>query len=352
MNIDISQKVRPHLLTLKPYSSAKDEFEGEEGIFLDANENPFGSATEIDFNRYPDPQQKKIKAKLAKLKKCETNQIFLGNGSDEAIDLLMRAFCEPIVDNILILPPTYGMYEVSANINNIEIKRADLDQNYQLNLADIYAKVDKNTKIVWVCSPNNPSGNLLRREDIFNLVNNLNCFVVIDEAYIDFVPDESFLSEISNHNNLIILQTFSKAWGLAGLRIGMCFANFQVIAYLNKIKPPYNINLVTQQQTLLALENEEKKKMFVNQLIEERNFLIEKLSGMSLVEKINKSDTNYLLVKVKNANELFQFLVDNLIIVRNRANVTLCEGCFRISVGTRAENTALLEQIAIFQAKN
>ena len=348
MSFSVKNLVRPHLLTLKPYSSAKDEYAGENGIFLDANENPFGSATEVNYNRYPDPYQRKIKAKLAEIKGCKPSQIFLGNGSDEPIDLLFRCFCESGKDNVVILPPTYGMYEVSANINNIELRTVNLTNDFQLNVKGILEAIDANTKFVWICSPNNPSGNLINKEDILAVLKAANCFVVIDEAYIDFAPSETFLPKINEFDNLIILQTFSKAWGLAGLRIGMCFGNEELIYFLNKIKPPYNINIVTQEETLKALDNEAKKNDFVTYLLQEKDFLVAQLNHFQIVKNIYPTNANFLLVKFEDAKSVFDYLISQEIILRDRSKVVLCENCIRISVGTRSENEQLLNQLSIF----
>jgi histidinol-phosphate aminotransferase len=348
MSFSIKNLVRTHLLNLKPYSSAKDEYTGDKGIFLDANENPFGSATEANYNRYPDPYQRKIKEKLSVIKGCKIDQIFLGNGSDEPIDLLYRGFCESGKDNVVILPPTYGMYEVSANINNIELRTANLTNDFQLNVDEILAKVDQNTKIIWICSPNNPSGNLVKIEDIIKIIKAVNCFVVVDEAYIDFEPSQTLLPLINTYPNLIVLQTFSKAWGLAGLRIGMCFGNAELIYFVSKIKPPYNINIVTQQEVLKALNNEAKMKDFVELIKVEKEFLQQKLTDLQIVKHIYHSDANFLLVKFIDAKAVFDFLTKKEVILRDRSKVVLCEDCIRISVGTRIENETLLNQLANF----
>ena len=345
----IAELLRPHLRELKPYSSARDEYTGTEGIFLDANENALGPVVGEGLHRYPDPYQKAVKSRLAQLKRVPANRIFLGNGSDEPIDLLFRAFCDPVLDEVLIMPPTYGMYEVSANINNIAITRVNLTKDYQIDLESVLSSIKDHTKLIFICSPNNPTGNRLKISDIESIIKAAPGLVVIDEAYIDFARDESLLHELNAYANVVILQTFSKAWGLAGLRLGMAFAHPDVVTILNKIKPPYNINQLTQEMALEALGKEEEKNQKVKEILAQRNKLTQELSELSIVEKIYPTDANFLLVKFTDAEALFDYLIEKKIITRNRSNVTLCEGSLRITVGTGAENATLLEAIESYQ---
>ena len=346
MSFDIKKLVRPNIEKLKPYSSAKDEFSGEAKILLDANENSLGSPLTTWYNRYPDPMQMKIKDKLSFIKKVPATQIFIGNGSDECIDLLYRSFCEPGKDNVIICPPTYGMYEVSANINNVEIRTAPLLPDFQLNMAHIEQLVDAQTKIIWICSPNNPTGNSLHVLDIETVLNNFNGLVVVDEAYINFSQQKSFIQSLVDYPNLVVLQTLSKAWGLAGLRIGICFANEPVIEYLNKVKPPYNINIASQQLAIKALEEVGQVNDMIQHLVEMREALAEVLLSMPGILQVYPSDTNFLLVKVQNATQLYQYLLTQGIVVRDRSNVEFCEDCLRITIGTESENTHLVDAIA------
>ena len=338
--------LRPHIVSLAPYSSARDEYSGSEGIFLDANENPIGSVTAAMYNRYPDPYQHKIKKLLAPIKKVQPENIFLGNGSDEAIDLLIRAFCEPHHDSILILPPTYGMYEVSANINAVKVIKVPLDEQFQINVSAVKNAVEASTKIIFLCSPNNPSGNLLNREHIVEILESFEGIVLLDEAYIDFCPQASFLPFLEKYPNLVVLQTFSKAWGLAALRLGMAFAHAELVGVLNKIKPPYNINKTTQDLVADSLQYERFKNEMVERIVVQRNFLREKLSQLPFVEKIFPSDANFLLVRMQKAQEIFEYLLAEKIIVRNRVKVV--KDCLRISVGTTEENQILLEKLNNF----
>jgi histidinol-phosphate aminotransferase len=342
---DLAAFVRPHLQTLVPYSSARDEYTGHEGVFLDANENPFGSVGLLNaYNRYPDPHQTALKQQLAVLKGVRAEQIFLGNGSDEPIDLLIRATCQPGQDAILILPPTYGMYEVSANINFVAVKKVNLTADFQLDTDAILAVLTPNTKIVWICSPNNPSGNLLDRKAVRQLIEGVDnqAIVVIDEAYIDFTDTPSWTTELDHYPNLVVLQTLSKAWGLAGLRLGMCFASSALVAVLDKIKPPYNIAAPTQQLALAALNRADKKNDFVTDITQQRQHLAEQLRSLSIVENVYPSDANFLLVRFSDASAVFQYLISRQIIVRDRSRVTGCAGCLRITVGIESENTRLM----------
>ncbi|OOG77038.1 histidinol-phosphate transaminase [Algoriphagus sp. A40] len=345
MSFDLNSLLRPHIAKLQPYTSARDEYTGKEGVFLDANENPFGSITEQDFNRYPDPYQSALKTEISKIKAVQTSQIFLGNGSDEAIDLLYRAFCNPGKDNVILLPPTYGMYEVSANINDVEIRKVSLSEDFQLQPEKIMAAADANSKILFICSPNNPSANKAKREDVLFLLNNFKGLVVVDEAYIDFSDEPSFTAELDNFPNLLVMQTFSKAWGLASLRLGMAFASEEIIRILNKIKPPYNISGLTQETVLAAITNKTKVDQMIREILEERDFLQSELGKFAFVKKIHPSHANFLLVQIPNASQVYDDLIAEKVIVRNRAKVLLCEDCLRITVGTRTENEALISAL-------
>lgn len=345
MSFDLNSLLRPHIAKLQPYTSARDEYTGKEGVFLDANENPFGSITEQDFNRYPDPYQGSLKEEISKIKQVRPTQIFLGNGSDEAIDLLYRAFCNPGKDNVILLPPTYGMYEVSANINDVEIRKVSLTEDFQLQPEKILAAADANSKILFICSPNNPSANKAKREDVLFLLKNFKGLVVVDEAYIDFSDEPSFTTELDNFPNLLVMQTFSKAWGLASLRLGMAFASEEIIRILNKIKPPYNISGLTQETVLAAITNKTKVDKMIMEILEERDFLQSELEKLAFVQKIHPSHANFLLVKIPNANQVYDELIEQKVIVRNRAKVLLCEDCLRITVGTREENEKFLEAL-------
>ena len=346
MSFDLHSLLRPHIAKLQPYTSARDEYTGKEGVFLDANENPFGSITEQDFNRYPDPYQSALKEEIAKIKEVRPSQIFLGNGSDEAIDLLYRAFCNPGKDNVILLPPTYGMYEVSANINDVEIRKVALTPDFQLQPDKILAAADANSKILFICSPNNPSANKAKREDILFLLKNFKGLVVVDEAYIDFSDEASFTTELNRFPNLLVMQTFSKAWGLASLRLGMGFASEELIRILNKIKPPYNISGLTQETVLAAIKDKAKVDRMIQDILAEREFLKGELEKLPFVQKIHPSHANFLLVQIPNANQVYDDLIEEKVIVRNRAKVLLCADCLRITVGTREENEALLKALS------
>lgn len=333
--------VRPNILNMKPYASARDEFKGEADIFLDANENPYPSR----YNRYPDPLQWKVKQKLTTIKGVPPEQIFLGNGSDEAIDLVIRAFCEPRQDSILITAPTYGMYAVCAAVNGIAVQQAPLTSDFDLDLEAFTKTCDASTKVFFLCSPNNPSGNLLSRAKIIEVLKYFNGLVVIDEAYIDFAKSKSFLDDLTTYPNLIVLQTFSKAWGLAGVRLGMCFASVDIIQILNKIKYPYNVNSHTQEVAIDALKNERLKNDWVNEIVKQRHKMADALLKLSITMKVYPSDANFLLVAVKEAFETYQYLMKLGIIVRDRSNVTLCHNCLRITIGTPEENEKLVNAL-------
>lgn len=339
MNLD--KLIRNNIKNLKPYSSARDEFSGEAMVFLDANENPFNKP----YNRYPDPLQRELKVKIAKIKNCKPEQIFLGNGSDEPIDLLFRAFCEPGQDNIVTIDPTYGMYQVSAEINNVEIRKVQLKNDYSFSADELLKKADSYTKLIFLCSPNNPTANLLDKSEMLKLIKGFSGLVVVDEAYIDFAPGASLLTELNQFENLVILQTFSKAWGMAGIRLGMAFASTEIIRIFNRIKYPYNINILTQQKALELVEKEEDKNNWVTLLIAERVSLIGKLKNFPFVEKVFPSDANFLLVKMHDARGIYEYLVENGIIVRDRSKVVLCNDSLRITVGSPDENEILIEKL-------
>lgn len=346
---NLESLVRNNIRNLKAYSSARDEFKGDANIFLDANENSLGSPTMKWYNRYPDPMQLKIKEKIAYIKQLSSEKIFIGNGSDEAIDLVFRCFCEPGVDNAIVFPPTYGMYEVSANINNINLKKISLTTDFQLDLPALEEAIDFNTKVIWICSPNNPSGNSINRDDIEMILNNFDGIVVIDEAYINFSKQRSFVADLNDYPNLVVLQTLSKAWGLAALRVGMAFASEEIISYLNKVKPPYNISEPVQQLALQALDEIGQVNDMIVILVAERNKLEQSLASITEVKKVYPSDANFLLVEFINAKEMYQHLVELGIVVRDRSNVVLCENCLRITVGTENENKILLKAINDFK---
>ena len=339
MTIDIKNLVRKNILSLKPYSSARDEFEGENGIFLDANENPFG-----ELNRYPDPYQLKIKQKLSELNQISTENIFLGNGSDEVIDLAFRIFCEPKKDKVLTFSPTYGMYEVSANINDVELINLELNKDFQIDLENLKPYFeDENLKIIFICSPNNPTGNSIK--NIKYILENFNGIVFIDEAYIDFSPEESFRNQIENYPNLIVSQTFSKAWGMASVRVGIAYASEEIIKFYNKVKPPYNISQLNQDAILNTLNDEKINQVSENIkiILEEKKSLIQNLKKLNLVKTIFPSDANFILIEVDNANSVYQELVNQNVIIRNRNSVI--KNCLRITVGSPEENQKLIETL-------
>ncbi|MFC4165468.1 histidinol-phosphate transaminase [Epilithonimonas zeae] len=339
MKIDIQKLVRKNILNLKPYSSARDEFEGENGIFLDANENPFGV-----LNRYPDPYQKRIKQKLSVINQISADNIFLGNGSDEVIDLAFRIFCEPGEDKVLTFSPTYGMYEVSANINDVELINLDLNNNFQINLETFKPYLnDENLKIIFICSPNNPTGNSI--QNIEYILENFNGIIFIDEAYIDFSPEESFKNKIKKYPNLIVSQTFSKAWGMASVRVGIAYASEEIIKFYNKTKPPYNISQLNQNEVLNALNDENIRLVQddIKLILNEKKLLIQSLKELKLVKKIFPSDANFILIEVENADLIYQKLVEENVIVRNRNSVI--KNCLRVTVGSPEENLKLIETL-------
>lgn len=336
--INLDKLVRKNILTLTPYSSARDEFKGEAEVYLDANENPYNDP----YNRYPDPLQIKLKEKISALKNIPVENIFLGNGSDEPIDLVIRIFCDPGIDNIVAIDPTYGMYKVAAQINNVEYKSVALSEDFELEPDRLLNACNAFTKLIFLCSPNNPTANYLDETAIRHIIENFQGIVVLDEAYIDFSAHRGFLPELHSYPNLIILQTFSKAWGLAGVRLGMAFAHSSIIELMNKVKYPYNVNILTQQKVMEAIENLAQKEAWVKIILQNRQWLTEQLTTIEGVEKIYPSDANFILVKIQQANQVYQYLVDQRIIVRNRSNVRLCNNCLRITVGTAEENMQLI----------
>jgi len=342
--MNINKLLRDNIRQLQPYSCARDEFKGEASVYLDANENPYNAP----YNRYPDPLQWEVKEQICKIKGVSPENIFLGNGSDEPIDLLYRAFCEPRTDNVLAIEPTYGMYKVSAGINDVEYRKSLLDENFQFSAEKLLHAANLYTKIVWLCSPNNPTGNSLGRTEIEKLLISFDGIVVVDEAYIDFSSQASFATELSKYPNLVVLQTFSKAWGSAAIRLGMAFASVEIIEVLNKIKYPYNINILTQKQALVAMQEADKVRNWVEVLLAEREVLISKLNDLELVKHIYPTDANFILVKVDDANAVYNYLVTRSIIVRNRNTVALCNGCLRFTVGTPEENQILIDELKAF----
>ena len=337
----INELLRPNIRDLKPYSSARDEFSGEAAVFLYANENPFNAP----FNRYPDPYQRELKKRIAAIKEISAENIFLGNGSDEAIDIAIRAFCEPGKDNIVSISPTYGMYQVAADINNIDVKKVLLTPDFELDAEALLKAADEHTKIIFLCSPNNPTGNCFSPQEVKKILDEFNGIVVLDEAYIDFAPDKSWLTRLTQYPNLIILQTFSKAWGMAGIRLGMAFAKDEIINVFSKIKYPYNVNILTQQKALELLSDNDTMQRWVKELLEERTRLIETLKTKDFVKKVYPTDANFVLIKTPEPKKIYNYLVARKIIVRDRSNVALCEGCLRITVGTPEENRELIEAL-------
>ncbi|GIL21685.1 MAG: histidinol-phosphate aminotransferase [Bacteroidota bacterium] len=338
---NLQQLIRKNVLNLKPYSSARDEFKGQASVYLDANENPYDTG----LNRYPDPHQIELKKKIASIKKVSPENILLGNGSDEPIDLLFRAFCET-GDNVVIPQPTYGMYSVSANINNVTIMDVNLTTQFDVDVEQTLKACNENTKLIFLCSPNNPSGNLLSFNRIEQILNQFNGLVIVDEAYIDFTDSEGFVPLLKHYPNLVVLQTLSKAWGLAAIRLGICFAAKEIIDVLNKIKPPYNISLLSQQVALEALSKEDQKNEWVKQLVAERAWLKAELAKINRVIEVYPSEANFLLVKIHDAANVYQKLVDRGIIVRDRSRVTQCDNCLRITVGTPTQNQILIRELS------
>ena len=339
--MELEKILRKNIASLKPYSSARDEYTGEAMVFLDANENPFNQP----YNRYPDPLQKELKEKIALIKEVRPEQIFLGNGSDEPIDLLIRAFCEPGLDNVVSINPTYGMYQVAADIHNVEVKKVSLTERFELDSEKLLKEVNDSTKLIFLCSPNNPTGNCLDTEQIVSVIRQFNGLVIIDEAYIDFAPGKSFLPQLEEFPNLVILQTFSKAWGMAGIRLGMAFASPEIIRVLNKIKYPYNLNILTQQKALELIQKIDDVKKWVKLLIAERKKMTDLLLEFPFVTEVFPSDANFLLVKMHDARGIYEYLVENGIIVRDRSKIYLCDDSLRITIGSSQENDALLNAL-------
>jgi histidinol-phosphate aminotransferase len=338
---DISSLLRKNIRSLVPYSSARDEYKGGDAVFLDANENPYNSP----FNRYPDPLQINLKNRISEIKGVAPGNIFLGNGSDEAIDLLIRAFCEPHEDNIVAIKPTYGMYKVCADINSVEYRESLLNEHFQMNVEQLMSLADDHSKLMFLCSPNNPTSNSLGAADILQVIKQFKGLVVLDEAYIDFSIHPSWSSQLETHPNLVILQTFSKAWGMAGIRLGMAFADSGIIGVLNRIKYPYNVNILTQKVALEHLINTESRDKWVRQILEQRKYLISGLGALSIVRNILPGDANFLMVKFADPGKVFDYLIKKKIIVRDRSKVTLCEGYLRITVGTPEENGMLMNAL-------
>ena len=338
----LEQLVRKNIWSLAPYSSARDEYSGKEAhVFLDANENPYNAP----YNRYPDPLQREVKKLLERVKGVPAENIFLGNGSDEAIDLPYRIFCEPGRDNVVSIVPTYGMYQVCADINDIECRQVLLDDNFQLHADAVLQACDEHTKIIWLCSPNNPTGNSLDRDEMMKVVEGFDGIVIVDEAYIDFAQQLSLRQELPTHPNLIILQTMSKAWGSAAIRLGMAFASKEIIAIYNKVKYPYNVNLLTQQQAMEMLKDPFEVDKTVKIILQERNRLMQAFRELPLCEQIYPTDANFFLARVTDAKRIYDYLVDKGIIVRNRSRIQLCQNCLRITIGTRTENNELLSAL-------
>lgn len=339
MNNNIKKLVRKNILELSPYSSAREEFKGNEGVFLDANENPYGM-----YNRYPDPYQNQLKKKIAEIKSCKTEQIFIGNGSDEVIDLALRIFCEPNQDKALTFSPTYGMYQVSAEINAVELIQVPLTNEFQIDRKSVENYLnDQNLKLIFICSPNNPTGNLLNVNDVEFILQNFNGIVMIDEAYIDFSEQKSFIEKLNIYPNLIVIQTLSKAWGLAGIRLGIAYMNEEILAFYNKVKAPYNISQINQETALQSLNQQEEFNSKVNKILSERTKLIDELNQLKFIKKIFPTDANFVLIEVENADELYQKLIKKQIIIRNRNSAI--PNCVRITIGTPEENQILINEL-------
>ena len=338
---DVNAWVRPNIRAMQPYSSARDEFHGTASVFLDANENPYNAP----YNRYPDPMQWRLKEKVAEIKGVPKECILLGNGSDEPIDLILRAFCEPGKECMLTVDPTYGMYQVAAEINNVTCRKVKLTSDFQIDMPAFLSQIDDTVKAIYLCSPNNPTGNSLNRKDINQILDTFKGIVVVDEAYIDFSSLPSYTKDLSKYPNLVVFQTLSKAWGAAGIRLGMAFASPEIISVLNKIKYPYNVNQLTQEKALEILNNQETMKSQLTLILSGRTRLQQELTAIPCVRKIYPTDANFILVDVGDADAVYQKLVDQGIIVRNRNKVVLCAGCLRITVGTEEENTALLNAL-------
>jgi histidinol-phosphate aminotransferase len=345
-NFNINNLIRENIKSMQPYSSARDEFKNftQKMVYLDANENPY----ENGVNRYPDPQQRTVKNALSEIKKVNENQILLGNGSDEVLDLLFRAFCEPNKDNVITLPPTYGMYGVLANLNAIENRKVILSEDFQPQIDEILKNIDQNTKMIFLCSPNNPTGNSFSDESIVTLLKNFKGLVVLDEAYIDFSAKESWLQEINDYPNLVITQTLSKAFGMAGIRLGILYASEAIISVLNKIKPPYNVNELTQQKALERILDFPTVQSEIKNIEAERAILLSQLDNLNFVQKVFPTDANFVLIKVDDANKRYDQILEKGIVIRNRAKEPLCDNCLRITIGTKDENEKLIEVLKSF----
>jgi histidinol-phosphate aminotransferase len=341
--------VRQNIKTLKPYSSARHEFTGKASVFLDANENAYGSPLAENFNRYPDPLQWQLKFQLARIKGVPAENIFVGNGSDEVIDIAYRIFCDPSKDNAIVCPPTYGMYEVSAGINDVKIKKVNLSSDFQLDVEGTMAAVDAYTKLIFICSPNNPTGNNMRREDVEMILNNFQGIVIIDEAYINYSRQKSFMQELTEYPNLIVMQTLSKAWGMAALRLGLCYASMDIIDLFNKVKPPYNINGASQQLALEALQNTALVNEWIESCVSQKKMLLNEMHNFNFVIKVYPSDANFFLLKVKDADDLYIYLSANEMVVRNRSKDHGCDNCLRITVGTPGENKQLINLLKNYE---
>jgi histidinol-phosphate aminotransferase len=353
MQFELNKLVRDNIKKLTPYSSARHEFTGKASVFLDANENAFGSpgtfTCDETYNRYPDPLQWQLKFELAKIKGVPAENIFVGNGSDEVIDLAYRIFCDPAKDNVIVCPPTYGMYEVSANINDVKIKKVNLTKDFQLDVESILDAADANTKLLFICSPNNPTGNNMDRNAVELLLNNFAGIVIIDEAYINYSKQKTFIQELTEYPNLIVMQTLSKAWGLATLRLGLCFASMEIIELFNKVKPPYNVNKASQQLSMQALQNTSTVNNWIKEAVQQKEILIKELQLLACVESIFPSDANFILIRVKDANALYDYLAGNEVIVRNRSKDVNCTNCLRITIGTPGENATLINLLKKYE---
>ncbi|MBR4269259.1 MAG: histidinol-phosphate transaminase [Prevotella sp.] len=342
----LQELTRPNIWSLAPYSSARNEYSGHVAhVFLDANENPYNAP----FNRYPDPLQGEVKQRLAKIKGVPEECIFLGNGSDEAIDLVYRCFCEPKKDNVVAICPTYGMYEVCADINNVEYRQVMLDEHFQVTAEKLLAATDSNTKVIWICSPNNPTGNNIYREEIMKVIEQFDGLVIVDEAYIDFSSEKTMLQQLASHPNLIVLHTMSKAWGSAAIRLGMAFAQKDIINIFNKVKYPYNVNLLTQEQAIKRLDDKISVEKWVNMLLLERGRLMQAFAELPICEKVYPTDANFFLAKMTDAQKIYDYLVNKGIIVRNRTRITLCNNCLRVTIGTKDENGELLGALRFYK---
>ena len=342
----LQELTRPNIWSLAPYSSARNEYSGHVAhVFLDANENPYNAP----FNRYPDPLQGEVKQRLAKIKGVPEECIFLGNGSDEAIDLVYRCFCEPKKDNVVAICPTYGMYEVCADINNVEYRQVMLDERFQVTAEKLLAATDSNTKVIWICSPNNPTGNNIYREEIMKVIEQFDGLVIVDEAYIDFSSEKTMLQQLASHPNLIVLHTMSKAWGSAAIRLGMAFAQKDIIDIFNKVKYPYNVNLLTQEQAIKRLNDKISVEKWVNMLLLERGRLMQAFAELPICEKVYPTDANFFLAKMTDAQKIYDYLVNKGIIVRNRTRITLCNNCLRVTIGTKDENGELLGALRFYK---